>query len=137
MSAQPPPSTFARAVREVDPLPFADGSGLHLIARRVLEARRRLGALSPGDLLRDTAWDMMLELFIALQTGRRLCVKDLTLLCGESPAGAVRRIDRLQAAGLVGRKVDRQDHRRVFVELSDRGFEAMRAMLEDLAMATK
>lgn len=137
MSAQPPPSTFARAVREADPLQFADGSALLFIARRVLEARRKLGALSPGDLLRDTAWDMMLELFIARQTGRRLCVKELTLLCGESPAGAVRRIDRLQAAGLACRSVDPRDHRRVFVELSDRGFEAMHAMLDDLAMATK
>lgn len=137
MSAQPPPSTFARAVREVDPLAFAGSVALLSIARRVLAARRKLGALCAGDLLRDTAWDMMLELFIAQQTGQRLCVKDLTLLCGESPAGAVRRIDRLQAAGLVSRTVDRRDHRRIFVELSDRGFEAMHAMLEDLAMAAK
>jgi len=96
------------------------------VARRVSETRQ----LFPPGVLRDAAWDMLLRLFIANHDGETLCVKDLTLLCNESPAGGVRRIDRLQDAQLVVRRTDRQDHRRIVVGLTEAGRSAMREMLK-------
>lgn len=106
-----------------------------LLLGRAIQARRlraTMSAFLPPDLLVDPAWDMMLELFIAVGSGERLHVKDLILLSGESAASAIRRIDRLQAAGLLVRKPAPEDHRRVQVDLTDRGRAAMAAMLGHL-----
>ena len=101
-------------------------------ARQARQLRATMSAFLPGDLLVDPAWDMMIDLFIASGTGQALCVKDLTLLSGESPASAMRRIDRLQQASLLHRHADPMDHRRVHVSLTDTGHSAMAAMLEHL-----
>lgn len=101
-------------------------------ARQARRLRATMSAFLPQDLLVDPAWDMMIDLFIAAGTGERLCVKDLTLMSGESPASAMRRIDRLQQAKLLHRHVDPADHRRVHVTLTDIGHTAMAAMLDHL-----
>ena len=101
-------------------------------ARQARRLRATMSAFLPQDLLVDPAWDMMIDLFIAAGTGERLCVKDLTLMSGESPASAMRRIDRLQQAKLLHRHVDPADHRRVHVTLTDVGHTAMSAMLDHL-----
>ena len=101
-------------------------------ARQARRLRATMSAFLPQDLLVDPAWDMMIDLFIAAGTGERLCVKDLILLSGESPASAMRRIDRLQQAALLARHADPKDHRRVHVTLTDTGQTAMAAMLEHL-----
>lgn len=101
-------------------------------ARQVRQLRATMSAFLPRHLLVDPAWNMMIDLFIAAGTGKRLCVKDLILLSGESVASAVRRIDWLQEAGLLVRHPDPADHRRVRVFLTDKGQAAMAAMLEHL-----
>ncbi len=101
-------------------------------ARQARQLRATMSAFLPQDLLVDTAWDMMIDLFIAAGTGAALYVKDLILLSGESGASAMRRIDRLQAAALIERDTDPADHRRVRVRLTATGRAAMTAMLEHL-----
>ena len=101
-------------------------------ARHARQLRATMSTVLPRDLLVDPAWDMMLDLFVAAGTGERLCVKDLRLMSGESAAGAMRRIDRLQESGLIARHPDPNDHRRVHVALTERGQMAMAAMLEHL-----
>ena len=101
-------------------------------ARHARQLRATMSAFLPRDLLVDPAWDMMLDLFVAAGTGERLCVKDLRLMSGESAAGAMRRIDRLQESGLIARHPDPNDHRRVHVGLTEQGQMAMAAMLEHL-----
>lgn len=101
-------------------------------ARQARQLRATMSAFLPQDLLVDTAWDMMIDLFIAAGTGAALHVKDLILLSGESAASAMRRIDRLQAAALIERDPDPSDHRRVRVRLTTTGRTAMIAMLEHL-----
>jgi DNA-binding MarR family transcriptional regulator len=101
-------------------------------ARHARQLRATMGAFLPRDLLVDPAWDMMIDLFVAAGTGERLCVKDLRLMSGESAAGAMRRIDRLQESGLIARHPDPNDHRRVHVTLTEQGQMAMAAMLEHL-----
>lgn len=101
-------------------------------ARQARQLRSTMSAFLPRDLLVDPAWDMMIDLFIAVATGERLYVKDLILMSGESVASAMRRIDRLQEAALLARQPDPIDHRRVHVGLTARGQSAMAAMLEHL-----
>lgn len=101
-------------------------------ARQFLQARKRISGFGPKGLFRDTAWDMMLELFISREEGGVLYVKQLMLASGESTAAAMRRIDRLEDAGFMQRLPDPLDHRRVIVRLTDRGRSGMIAMLREV-----
>ena len=123
---------FAHRDRSPDMAPRSIAPALLARARQARRLRATMSAFLPQDLLVDPAWDMMIDLFIAAGTGERLCVKDLTLMSGESPASAMRRIDRLQQAKLLHRHVDPADHRRVHVSLTDIGHTAMAAMLDHL-----
>ncbi|QCB53030.1 MarR family transcriptional regulator [Sphingopyxis sp. PAMC25046] len=99
-------------------------------ARQLLRARLKMARIAPKGLLRDSAWDMMLELFINGEEGGILYVKQLMLMSGESSTAAMRRIDRLEEAGFVERFSDPLDGRRVIVQLKDIGRTAMLAMLQ-------
>lgn len=99
-------------------------------ARQLLQARLKMARIVPPGLLRDSAWDMMLELFISGEEGGILYVKQLMLASGESSTAAMRRIDRLEEAGFLERFPDPLDRRRVIVRLKERGRSAMLAMLE-------
>ncbi|MEG3173077.1 MarR family winged helix-turn-helix transcriptional regulator [Sphingomonas sp. ZB1N12] len=101
-------------------------------ARQARRLRATMSAFLPRDLLVDPAWDMMIDLFIAVATGERLHVKDLILMSGESAASAMRRIDRLQEAALLVRHPDPTDHRRVHIGITAKGQAAMAAMLDHL-----
>jgi len=101
-------------------------------ARQARQLRATMGAFLPRDLLVDPAWDMMLDLFIAAGTGEHLYVKDVILMSGESAGSAMRRIDRLQEAGMLVRYTAPDDHRRVRIDLTLDGRFAMATMLEHL-----
>lgn len=99
-------------------------------ARQMLRGRKKIAALAPKGLFRDSAWDMMLELFISEGEGGVLYVKHIMLASGESAAAAMRRIDRLHEADFIKRIPDPLDQRRVIVRLTERGRRAMIAMLK-------
>lgn len=101
-------------------------------ARQLLRARLRTARITPQGLLSDTAWDMMLELFIQAEQGKPLYVKQLLLLSGGSSTAAMRRIDRLEGAGFIARFPDHLDGRRVRVRLRRAGRAAMLAVLRDV-----
>lgn len=102
------------------------------MARHARESRKRIEPLFPKNIFRDSAWDMLLELFIAAEQNERLCVKDLIQLSGDSSTSAIRRIDQLEAAGFLRRQIDDQDQRRVWVRLTERGYQALATMLRHL-----
>lgn len=102
------------------------------MARQTQAMRATVAAFFPRDIFRDSAWDMMLEMFVAGEEGRALCVKQVILVSGETSTSALRRIDRLEAAGLMARRVDPMDHRRVSLTLTVKGHDAMAAMLRSL-----
>ena len=87
------------------------------LARQLQHMRAKAAKLFPRDVFRDSAWDMVLELFIAGQENRVICVKELIFVSGETSTSALRRIDRLEAAGLLSRSHDPDDHRRMAVTL--------------------
>lgn len=105
------------------------------LARQMQIMRARAVDLFPREVFRDSAWDLMLELFVAEQQKRLVCVKELILVSGETSTSALRRIDALEAAQLLRRCNDPADHRRVSVALTVKGGEAMRAVLHSLYLA--
>lgn len=120
---------------ELDPLRSVrpDTSALITMARHMRFARMRHAKFFPKEVFRDSAWDMMLDLFVLAGEGTQaIGVKQLTLLSGESTTGAIRRIDRLEEAGLIRRRPHPDDHRRVFVELTVHGHLAMTSLMRDL-----
>lgn len=123
---------LAAAPHSRAPASFQPANSLVAFARRVLEARTRCAAFFPKDVFRDAAWDMMLEIFIATEEARMLCVKHVVLASRESATGAMRRIEGLEQAKLIKRVADPMDHRRVRVELTSSGYEAMTALLKQL-----
>lgn len=101
-------------------------------ARQLLQARIRTAKLFPKGILRDAAWDMLLELFISGEEGGFLYVKQLMIASGESVAGSMRRIERLEEADFITRNSDPLDQRRVIVRLTERGRTAMISMLRHI-----
>lgn len=118
--------------RKVEPVVSLDAATLLGFARQARQLRATMSNFLPRDLLVDPAWDMMLDLFIASGTGEVLYVKDLMLLSDGTTGSVMRRIDRLQEAGLLTRQLSHNDHRRVRVALTNAGHTAMAMMLEHL-----
>jgi hypothetical protein len=102
------------------------------LARKTQVTRGKIAKLFPRNVFRDSAWDLMLELFVGAQEQRSVCVKQLVLVSGETSTSALRRIDSLEQAGLLRRCHDPKDQRRVSVILTPAGEEAMTAMLSHL-----
>jgi len=102
------------------------------LARHMQLMRTKIVPLFPRDVLRDSVLDMLLELFVAQLKSRNVCIKELIIVSGETSTSALRRIDRLEASDMLKRCPDPADHRRVGVALTEKGEEAMRAMLHHL-----
>lgn len=119
---------YANSVRE-----FQSGSSHYLAkARQLLAARKRLAKIMPRNLFRDSAWDVMLELYIGTAQQIDIYVKQAIIASGECPATAMRIITRLEQSGFLIRKDDESDQRRVVVSLSPAGMAAMEMLLENV-----
>jgi DNA-binding MarR family transcriptional regulator len=122
----------SRERREGSPSPDLSGTSLLALARQTQQARINCSEHFPKHVFRDSAWDIMLELFAVAEEGRFLCVKDIMAISGESATGTMRRIESLEEAALVVRRFDPRDHRRMRVVLSEKGREAMISFLRHL-----
>lgn len=114
------------------PAQDVEGSSLLSLARKTQQARIQCSPDFPKHVFRDSAWDIMLELFIVAEQGHRMCVKETMAISGESATGTIRRLESLEEANLVFRRYDPGDHRRVLVELSGKGRAAMVSFLHHL-----
>lgn len=109
------------------PIPF------NAIATRILAQRRLRAQYFDGDLFHEPAWDMLLILFLARDDPAPIHVKTLVGL-SEAPATTAQRwIEHLDQIGLVARKTDAADRRRIEVTLSRDGRERMEAYLKVVA----
>lgn len=94
--------------------------------RALLRVRRMRDPLFPPDLFADPAWDIMLDLLAAHLEGRRVSVSSLCIAAAVPPTTALRWIRQLTDDGLLERRADPEDGRRVFITLSSTGLQAMR-----------
>lgn len=100
--------------------------------RDVLRARRVRSRFLPEDLFADPAWDMLLELLQAEVAHRRLAVSSLCQAAAVPPTTALRWLNILVKRGLVVRRDDPLDARRVFVELSQDTSVALRRYFAEI-----
>jgi DNA-binding MarR family transcriptional regulator len=108
-----------------------------LAIRHALLARQQRGRFFNPKLFADPAWDMLLELYVAALTQRRITVSRLAERASVPMTTALRWIVTLEKEGLVIRENDRFDRRRVFLSLTDKGQDAMAAYFEQLHPGTR
>ncbi|MGB3166124.1 MAG: winged helix DNA-binding protein [Alteraurantiacibacter sp.] len=118
------PKSGYRAERELirkprPPLPDAR------LVRAVIARRRARAKFLDADLFADPAWDMLLDLTAARVERQRVSVTSLCIASGVPPTTALRWIGQMVEAGLFERVEDDTDRRRAFIELSDKGVDAM------------
>jgi DNA-binding MarR family transcriptional regulator len=101
------------------------------LIRRIIRHRQLRGKLLPEHLFADPAWDMLLDLAAAKVEHKRVSVTSLCLASGVPMTTALRWIAILSDEGLIERKEDPADRRRVFVELTDRANTAMMIYFRD------
>ncbi len=103
--------------------------------RYLLRKARQLLALNQqcvielGESFRNPPLNILLEIFISASDGRAAPVKNICLGACASQSTALRWLDRLEDAGLIVRRKDYSDARRVLLELTDRGNHTLARLL--------
>jgi DNA-binding MarR family transcriptional regulator len=100
----------------------------------IMRARRLRASFFEEELFADPAWDMLLELFHAELTHRRVPVSNLCSAAAVPATTALRWLKMLVDKGLVARRDDPLDGRRVYVELLSETSDALKryfAMIGD------
>ena len=87
--------------------------------------RDRREKFLPVRLFADPAWDMLLELYHAELRHYKVSVSNLCLASRVPPTTALRWIKTLEEAGLVTRRDDHLDGRRIYMSLSPAGLQAV------------
>ena len=104
------------------------------LVRAVQTARRRREALFAPTLFADPAWDMLLELYAIRLEQRKISVSSLCYAAYVPLTTALRWVAKLESDGLAVRRQDPSDARRFWIDLSDRGMEAMCRYFETLPL---
>ncbi len=87
--------------------------------------RRRRAKWFGPDLFGEPAWDILLDLFIATETGKQISVTSACIGAAVPLTTALRWLAMLETRCLIVRENDDKDARRSYVRLSDLGRELM------------
>lgn len=101
-----------RNKRSIDNISHAE------FVRLILSQRRRRDELFGADHFGDPAWNILLDLYGAHLKRRKVPVSALCMASEVPPTTALRWISALVDAGLIIRRPDRADRRRIHVELA-------------------
>lgn len=101
----------------------------------VMRARRLRANYFEPELFADPAWDMLLELFHCELTHRRVPVSNLCSAAAVPATTALRWLKTMVDKGLVIRRDDPLDGRRVYVELQPQTSEALKRYFGAVAEA--
>lgn len=118
------PSASPRAIKPLsagDPPPLSAET-----VRNVIQARRARARYFRGDIFADPAWDMLLDLLQAELTQLRVPVSSLCIAASVPATTALRWLKTLVNQGMLVRRADPYDGRRVFVELAPEVSQALR-----------
>ena len=118
----PPPS----GVEQFQELLHRNGAQLRQLRATQCVRRRRSKYFAP-ELFSDPAWDMLLELYAAELEQRRISTTGLSYAAGVPLTTGLRWIDVFIREGLIAKRCDPLDRRRVYIGLSANGVAAMSA----------
>jgi DNA-binding MarR family transcriptional regulator len=99
------------------------------LARRILMLRRLRETMLGAQFFSDPAWDMLLDLYVQTREDAPVAVSSLCLAAGVPATTGLRWIRNMAAAGLLVRRNDPDDARRVFVRFGPGAEESMQAFL--------
>lgn len=88
------------------------------LVRSIIRARRLRANHLPADLFADPAWDMLLDLLQAEIVQHRVPVSSLCIAAAVPATTALRWIKSMTDQGILNRRDDHHDGRRVFIELA-------------------
>lgn len=97
--------------------------------RAILVARRTREVSFDADLFADPAWDILLELYLARLGQFDLSVTSLCMGSAVPQTTALRWINEMEKRGLLLRRRDPTDGRRIFVSLSKEATQQMAKLL--------
>lgn len=103
--------------------------------RRYLAARAERGRYFNSRLFGDPAWDMLLELYVAALSQRRVQVSRLAERTAVPMTTTLRWISQLEREGLILREGDRFDARLVLLSLTDEGRQKMDRYFDEVPEA--
>jgi DNA-binding MarR family transcriptional regulator len=95
--------------------------------RAMIRARRLREHYFGPDLFADPAWDILLDLYAARLEQQRVAVSSLCIAAAVPPTTALRWIKTLTDTGLLVRRADPQDGRRVYIELAETAAKGLEA----------
>lgn len=101
--------------------------------RAVIRARRARTRYFSDELFADPAWDMLLELFRAELAQQRTAISNLCIASAVPATTALRWINTMVQSGLLYRRNDPVDGRRIFVELTPETHDALRRYFAEIA----
>jgi DNA-binding MarR family transcriptional regulator len=101
--------------------------------RAILRARAQRRKFFPKDLFADPAWDMLLDLYASDLDQSRTSVGSLCIASDVPATTALRWISNLEREGLVTRQNDPLDGRRVWIDLTQSGRDAMEAYFASIS----
>ncbi|WP_289297524.1 response regulator [uncultured Reyranella sp.] len=116
--------------------PRADATPVDPVLRRrealkeLKAIRRDRSAHFPADLFSDPCWEMLLDLYDARLAAEEVTVTSLGAASGVPLTTALRRMEALQAHGLIDRVEDRGDKRRTIMRLTEQGLRAVENFFE-------
>ena len=98
----------------------------------LIAARRARANYFDASLFSDPCWDMLLDLMNERLAGKEVAVSSLCIAAGVPQTTGLRRIDDLIRAGLLVRREDPRDRRRVFVDLADTAVERLNRYMDEM-----
>lgn len=93
--------------------------------KRIVAARAVRNRLFGQDLFSDPAWDIMLDLTIAMAEKRSISISSLCIAANVPTTTALRQIKAMKEKGLINIVCDPNDRRRKYVTLSESAHEMM------------
>lgn len=129
-SAGPPMSPATMAPPRAD-VPNVSAEAL----RAMIRARRLRSSFLPADLFADPAWDMLLDLLQAEIVQHRVPVSSLCIAAAVPATTALRWIKSMTDRGLLVRRDDPHDGRRVFIEMAPETSAGLRRYFQEVGMA--
>ena len=125
---RPAPSALMQPFTNPIAMPDKAGPDKKVTARFIREtikSRRLRERYFAADLFADPAWDILLDLFAARAEGVSVSVSSLCIAAAVPPTTALRWITAMTSNGILLRRHDPDDARRVFIELSNETAEQL------------